>query len=81
MTLKLKSNLYVRPVNIFPNLLHCDGIANSTGTSADTVMTTFEYCQTSNVRGISVGNKLADHSDVVGASPVSAAPTTSSFST
>ena len=28
-----------------------------------------------------VGNKIIDHSDVVGASPVGAAPTTSSFST
>ena len=28
-----------------------------------------------------VGNKTVDHSDVVGASPVGAAPTTSSFST
>ena len=30
---------------------------------------------------ILVGNKIVDHSDVVGASPVGAAPTTSSFST
>ena len=29
----------------------------------------------------SVGDKIGDHSDVVGASPVGAAPTTSSFST
>ena len=28
-----------------------------------------------------VGNKIVDHSDVVGASPIGAAPTTSSFST
>ena len=28
-----------------------------------------------------VGNEIVDHSDVVGASPVSAAPTKSSFST
>ena len=28
-----------------------------------------------------LGNKIVDHSDVVGASPVGAAPTTSSFST
>ena len=33
------------------------------------------------VRRILVGNKIVDHSDVVGASPVGAAPTTSSFST
>ena len=39
------------------------------------------YHQTFNIRGTIVGNKLVDHSDVVGASPVGAAPTTSSFST
>ena len=37
--------------------------------------------QTSNIRGHWVGNKIADYSDVVGASPVGAVPTTSSFST
>ena len=39
------------------------------------------YRQVSNIRGTLVGNKIVDHSDVVGASPVGAAPTTSSFST
>ena len=34
------------------------------------------YCQTPNIRCTIVGNKIVDHSDVVGASPVSAAPTT-----
>ena len=43
-------------------------------------MVTEIYCQTSNIRHTLVGNKIADHSDVVGASPVGAAPTTSSFS-
>ena len=38
-------------------------------------------CQTSNIRYRLVGNKVVDHSDVVGASPGGAAPTTSSFST
>ena len=40
-----------------------------------------EYRQTSDIGRILVGNKIVDHSDVVGASPVGAAPTTSSFST
>ena len=40
-----------------------------------------ELPQNSNIRRALVGNKLVDHWDVVGASPVSAAPTTSSFST
>ena len=35
----------------------------------------------SNIRRILGGNKIVDHSDVVGASPVGTAPTTSSFST
>ena len=41
----------------------------------------FSYRQTSNISCTLIGNKLADHSDVVGASPVGTAPTTSSFST
>ena len=39
------------------------------------------YRQTDNINGTLVENKLVDHSDVVGAGPVGAAPTTSSFST
>ena len=37
------------------------------------------YSWISNVSHTVVGNKIVDHSDVVGASPVSAAPPTSSF--
>ena len=40
-----------------------------------------QYRQVSNIRRTLVGNKIVDHSDVVGASPVGAAPTASSFST
>ena len=39
------------------------------------------YRKTSNISCTLVGNKIVDNSDVVGASPVGAAPTTSSFST
>ena len=39
------------------------------------------YRQVSNIRRTLVGNKIVDHSDVVGATSVGAAPTTSSFST
>ena len=39
------------------------------------------YRQVSNKSRTLVGNKVVDHSDVVGASPVGAAPTSSSFST
>ena len=44
-------------------------------------LTTFKYRQVSNIRHTLVGNRIVDHSDVIGASPVGAAPTTSSFST
>ena len=40
-----------------------------------------KYRQTSNISRTSVDNKIGDHSDLVGASLVGAAPTTSSFST
>ena len=37
--------------------------------------------QTSDISRILLGYEIADHSDVVGASPVGAAPTISTFST
>ena len=37
------------------------------------------YRKTHNISRTLVGNKIVDNSDVVGASPVGAAPTTSSF--
>ena len=39
------------------------------------------YRQISNITPTLIGNKIVHHSDVVGASPAGAAPTTSSFST
>ena len=39
------------------------------------------YRKTSDISRTLVGDKIVDNSDVVGASPVGAAPTTSSFST
>ena len=46
-----------------------------------TIQFTDTYRQVSNIRRTLVGNKTVDHLDVVGALPVGAAPTTSSFST
>ena len=40
-----------------------------------------QYHKTSNIRRTLLGDKIVDNSDVVGALPVGAAPTTSSFST
>ena len=42
---------------------------------------TIQYRKTPNISCTLVGNKIVDNSDVVGASPVGAAPNTSSFST
>ena len=44
-------------------------------------MQNITYRKTSNISRTLVGNKIVDNSDVVGASPVGAASTTSSFST
>ena len=41
----------------------------------------YKCSQVSNIRCTLAGYEIVDHSDVVGASPVGAAPTTSSFST
>ena len=46
-----------------------------------TSMFWLKYCQTSNISCTWEGNKIVDQSDVVGASPVGAAPSTSLFST
>ena len=51
-------------------------INNDTSNSSDT-----QYRKTSNISRTLVVNKIVDNSDVVEASPVGAAPTTSSFST
>ena len=40
-----------------------------------------DYRQISNISRTLVGNKIADHSDVVRVSPYGSGPTTSSFST
>ena len=46
-----------------------------------TKQASINYRKTSNISRTLVGNKIVDNSDVVGASPVGAAPTTSSFPT
>ena len=50
-------------------------------TAYSTAVVKMEYRKVSNISSTLVGNKIVDHSDVVGASPVGAAPTTSSFLT
>ena len=58
--------------------LYSNGPISEATVSAPMILT---YRQVSNIRRTLAGNKIVDHSDVVGASPVGAAPTTSSFST
>ena len=47
----------------------------------DSVTCLWQYRKTSNISRTLAGNKIVDNWDVVAASPVGAAPTTSSFST
>ena len=54
----------------------------SIGSDNDTLPdASMPYRKTSDISRTLVGSKIVDNSDVVGASPVGAAPTTSSFST
>ena len=50
-------------------------------TNPDAGLAYLDNRKVSNIRRTLVGNKIVDHSGVVGASPVGAAPTTCSFST
>ena len=61
------------------NTIATDDLAKQGATTSSLIV--FTYRKTSNVSGTSVDHKIVDHSDVTGAPPVGAAPTTSSFST
>ena len=58
-----------------------EGICHELKLPTGAVFAYWDYRQVSNIRHTLGGNKIVDNSDVVGASPVGAAPTTSSFST
>ena len=68
------------------DIIHCD-MTRSTVMIDDIMIIQFHYYafskyrQVSNISRTLWGNKIGDHSDIVGASPVGAAITTSSFST
>ena len=68
---------------ILPLLIHArnHSSAQNIATSAEgaLIILSNNHRKTPNISCILVGNKIVDHSDVVGASPVGAAPTTSSF--
>ena len=61
-----------------PLPLHSPSLPVKAATGSNFIYT---YRKTSSISRTLVGNKIIDNSDVVGASPVGAAPTTSSFST
>ena len=67
------------PYSIF--FLHTQGHMHILDCPIVGMLPSGDYRQTSNISCTLVGNTIVDHSDVVGASPVGAAPTTSSFST
>ena len=60
---------------------HTTNNKNSATNKQNSRLWYISYHQVSNVSSTLVGYKIVDPSDVVGAAPVSAAPTTSSFST
>ena len=60
-------------------MVFADGMAPTWAWTSETTMNM--YSKTSNISPTLVGNKIVDHSDVVGASPVGAAPITSSYLT
>ena len=61
------------PKRVFEGCKFADGVVS--------IVADVQYRQVSNISRTLVSNKILDHSDAVGASPVGAAPTTSSFST
>ena len=56
------------------------GLMRRSNTHSDVSLHHLIYCQTFDIMRTLVGNKTVAHLDVVGAAPVGAAPTTSSFS-
>ena len=58
-----------------------DSRANANNDIYIYIKNAYIYRQVSNISGTFVGIKIVDHSDVAGASPAGAAPTTSSLST
>ena len=64
-----------------PSFCWCQQKRIHNKTTATQNKLSFHYRKTSTMSRTLVGNEIVDNSDVVGASPVGAAPTTSSFST
>ena len=87
-----KYNLHWRWVESLDNISACEVSSKDVGkidwykttwkhNKSQTVCISFGIPSSLYIRRSLVGNKVVDHSDVVGASPAGTAPTTSSFST
>ena len=76
----VKSVLNQDPATVFTCLCECR-LQQCPDEYMKKVVYSLMYRQVSNIRRTLTGYKFVDHSDVVGAAPVGAAPTTSSFST
>ena len=78
--------IHVTPLGEAATTWPIDGLVLATPAGLDLLVTLVggarheKYRETSNISCTLVGNNIVDHSDVVGASPVGVAPTTSSFS-
>ena len=74
--------VYSNIIVIQCNVQHYSGDGESIWLHYDVMRTNSRnYRQTSSISHALVGNKTVDHSDIVGASLIGAAPTTSSFLT
>ena len=73
---------YVGPIHLALRIFKTDWLENKDNSLPSFWLLPWNltYRETSNISRTLVGNKIADNSDVVGASPVGAAPTTSSIS-
>ena len=82
VTLSALGKLYPQPSTEVVILMDIVNVkpSNYSNMMQDTYCMDRSYRQVSNIRRTLVGNQIVDHSDVVGASPVGAASTTSSFS-
>ena len=74
------AHIYILVTDCASHYHHHIGSMNSYLLLGGGPLTNSDYRKASNISRTIVGNKIVDHSDVVGASPVGAAPTTSSFS-
>ena len=70
---------YVKHGNTY-GFMQFAGLSSTNPAFSTYFSNSFKSRQTSNIRRALVGHKIVDHSDLVGASPGGAAPTTSLFS-